>query len=509
MPSTRWRRVAALVAGLFAAAAVPAVASAAPVKPELNFGHVALVPDGPAKVQDVYFWAYEQKYTLHDVTAVIDASKLAGVATAKLEFASDDRCTAAGSVFTCKFDALSAPDGLAMLTFVSYRPDEKAQAGAEGSVQLKVVSRELGTLTRTAKVTVAEGVRLATDGEGTIERSVAPGQTATVPLGVRNEGTTPITGVDVFFFIDPWYRMAKHYSNCLYGTTAAYCHFDTELKAGTAYGLSEEMGMVVRSDIAAPSVIGQTFRWLTPTDNRDNIDLVTEQKPKRGTDGPLSLKENPSAQLKGVPQTDISAAVDWQDSIVSVTGTRVADVAAAGAEVKGAKGATVTAAVGVKNVGPAFVFGFPDPAAKVTVTAPAGTTVVSVPDGCVKTGAAYVCTTTSVPLDPKASETWKFKLRIDKAGPLTGSVSVKSSQPDANTANDNAKLHIGQPAATGGNTAGGTPGNSGVDTADGGQAAGLPITGPPVLLISGVGVLLLAVGVAAYLFSRRQDSFVA
>jgi hypothetical protein len=76
--------------------------------------------------------------------------------------------------------------------------------------------------------------------------------------------------------------MAKHYSNCEYGSSAAYCHFDTELKAGTAYSLSEEIDVKVRPDIAAPEVIGQTYHWLTPTDNRNNIDLVNEQGPQHG-----------------------------------------------------------------------------------------------------------------------------------------------------------------------------------------------------------------------------------
>jgi hypothetical protein len=52
--SSRLRRFGALVAGL-AAAAVPAAVSGAPAKPELSFDHVALVPGGPAKLQDAYF----------------------------------------------------------------------------------------------------------------------------------------------------------------------------------------------------------------------------------------------------------------------------------------------------------------------------------------------------------------------------------------------------------------------------------------------------------------------
>ena len=493
MTSSRLRKIGALLAGLLAAAAVPAAAAAAPVTPELTFGHVTLVPGGPAKLQDAYFWAYEQNYTLHDVTAVIDASQLAGVATAKLEFDDiDDHCSAAGTVFTCTFDSLAAPDGFAGITSVSYRAADGAKPGAEGSVGLKVTSRELGTVRKTAKITVAEGVSLAADGDGVIERSAKPGATVTTPLGVRNDGANAITGVDLFFFIDPWYGMAKHYSNCLYGTSAAYCHFDTTLKPGGSYLPAEPMGLAIRPDVPAPDVIGQTYNWYTPADNRDNIDLVNAQKPKRGTDGALALKQKVSALT--VPQTDTSGGADWQTTIVSVTGSQQADLAAAGASVSGATGATVTAAVGVKNLGPAFVFGFPDPAAKVTVTVPAGVSVVTVPEGCVKTGAAYVCTTTAMPFDVNATVTWPFELRIDRDGTLTGAVRVKSAQPDGNAANDGAELVVNPPAAGEG----------------GGQGGGsLPITGTPVLLIAGAGVLLLAGGVVAFVISRRRSRFVA
>ncbi|HEY0533139.1 MAG TPA: hypothetical protein VGD29_16250 [Actinoplanes sp.] len=495
MSTSLIHELGAVVAGLFVAAAVPAsAASAAPVKPELQFAHVTLTPtDGKQQIVD--FWAYEQSYTLHDVTAVIDTSKMPAGVTASLWFPDIDKnCKDAGSAITCKFDALPSDEGMALITFVNYQ-STKAQVGAEGTASVKVTSRELGTITRSTKVTVAQGVDLAVD-DTLQDIKVKPGATVAVPLGVRNNGEDPITGVDVFFYIDPWYGMAKHYSNCVYGTTAGYCHFDTELKGHTAYTLSEDMGVKLRADIPAPSTVGQTFDWLTPNDNSDNIDLVNGQKPKRGTDGALSLEVKPAALAKSAPQTDVTLGVDWQDALFEVGGVQNGDVAAVGAEVKGGTGDTVTAKVGVKNLGPAFEFGFPKPAGQVTVTAPAGTTVVSVPDGCVKAGAAYVCTTTVSPLNVNASVTWPFKLRIDKAGTLTGSVLAKSFQPDVTRDNDTAKLVVNLPAGA---------------HASGGQGGGgLPITGTPAALIGGTGVLLLGGGAAAYVISRRKRArFVA
>ncbi|MEV6850132.1 hypothetical protein [Actinoplanes sp. NPDC051411] len=493
------RKLGAAVAGLFVAAAVPAAAaSAAPVTPELQFAHVTLTPND-GKQQIVDFWAYEQSFTLHDVTAVIDTSQMPAGVTAGVWFPEIDKnCKDATGSITCTFDTLPSDEGMAFITFVNY-VSKDAEVGAEGTASVKVTSRELGTVTRSTKVTVAEGVDLAVD-QTDQDTRVKPGGTVAVPLSVRNNGETAITGVDVFFFIDPWYGMAKHYSNCVYGTTAGYCHFDTELKANTSYALSEDMGVKIRGDVPAPSTIGQTFDWYTPNDNSDNIDLVNGQKPKHGTDGALSLRAKPAALAKSKPQTDISSlGLDYQTALFEVTGTRNGDVAAVGAQVKGATGATVTAKVGVRNLGPAFEFGFPNPAAQVTVTAPAGTTVVSVPDGCVKAGAAYECTTTASPLDVNASVTWPFKLRIDKSGTLTGSVVAKSFQPDVTKDNDAAKLVVNPPA--------GVADSAGQGGNDGG---GLPITGAPAAWIGGAGVLLLGGGAAAYVISRRKRArFVA
>jgi hypothetical protein len=70
---------------------------------------------------------------------------------------------------------------------------------------------------------------------------------------------------------------------------------------------------------------------------------------------------------------------------------------------------------------------------------------------------------------------------------------VKSSQPDGSRANDTAALVVNPPAGGGAGQNGG----------------GLPITGAPVLLISGAGALLLAGGLTAYAISRRRARFVA
>ncbi|MCA2217594.1 DUF11 domain-containing protein [Jidongwangia harbinensis] len=503
MAPSRLRRLVAGLAGLIASAALaPLPANAAPTPPELSFEHVALVPDGPAKIQHVSYFSYQPTggapYTLHDVKATIDTSKLAGVATVELFGNSGGACRTAGTLITCTFDALGAPEGYAGVAMVSYRAAEGAAVGAEGTATLTISSRELGSVTRTAKITVAEGVQLAAAGETILSRTSKPGGTVSVPLSVRNDGKNAITGVEMFFYIDPWYSPAKRYRNCVYGASAAYCHFETTLQPGTTYAVSEPVGVKVRADIPAPSVVGPTYNWKTPVDNRDNVDRVMAQQGRAGTQGELKLVAQSAA--KGA-QTDTGGGVDWHNVIIDVQGTQTADVAAVGAKVTAAVGKTVEAKVGVRNLGPAFLPGFPEPAATATVRIPKGTTVASVPDDCVATGndrTTYVCTTTVMPFDPDTTITWPFRLTVTKSGELVGSVTAKAAGGDPKAGNDTAKLTVNQARAV--ST---TPTTRPAAGGSGGGAT-LPITGAPVAVVAGVGVVLLVGGIAAFTLTRRR-----
>jgi hypothetical protein len=488
-------------AGVFAALAVaalaPVAASAAPATapPTVELSATTLVPGSFGKSQTVYLLG-DKPFVLHDVKATIDTAGLNGTATAELIFGGST-CSTAGTLITCHFDTLASEDWInyAGITSLNIKPVKGAQAGARGAIVVNVTSREFPkALTRTAPVTVADGVVLATD-ETIISVDGKPGETIKNKLSVRNAGANTITGVQMFFYIDPWYTVAKKYSNCVYATGAAYCDFDMDLKPGVSYAITEPLGITIRPDIPAPSVIGPDFSWRTPADNEDDAALVRDGGGKHGTQGALGLVAKPAAQNKGLPQTDTTVADDTQAVIIGVKGNQTADVAAVGARVSGSVGSTVTAKVGAKNLGPAFVFGFPEPASVVTVTPPAGTTVVSVPDDCVKAGSAYTCTTAVMPFDPQTTVAWSFGLRVDTAGELTGKVVSKTAH-DPKTANDIAALVVNPVGGTGGDT--------------GGTGGGLAVTGAPAGFIAGAGALLLVGGAAAFVIVRRRRTrFVA
>ncbi|MGQ5259857.1 LPXTG cell wall anchor domain-containing protein [Micromonospora sp. ZYX-F-536] len=481
---------------LGANAVAPVSAVALPKGTQLRLDHTALVPGSFGKTQSVYLYNYDADFTLNDVAVTIDTAKLAGVATAKLTFEGSSPCEQSGTRITCSFDTLSSENLFAGITTLTFRPEASAAVGDEGEVSVKVTSRDQ-TFTRTSKVTISEKVALEVG--PIITKKVKPGDTFTNPLTVKNTGGNAINGVDLFFFYESMFTVPKRYDNCDYGTFAAYCHFEATLAPQQEYVLSEELPLQLRPQVPAPGVAGASFAWSTPIDGRDNFDMVQATKPTRGTQGTLRLVQKPSGLRAQGAQTEDSFFLDTQSVILTVEGTNRSDVSAVGGQVRAAVGTTITAKLGVKNLGPAYASGITEPAATVTVAPPAGTTVTTVPAGCTKADTGYVCRTNVHPLEVGEAVTWDFGLRVDAAGELTGTVTVTSSSPDATSDNDVAKLVV--------NPVGGAGAGGGGGSDDG---PSLPITGQSGTVLGGAAAVLLAAGAALFVVTRRRRTrFVA
>ncbi|WP_328470896.1 hypothetical protein OHA21_05755 [Actinoplanes sp. NBC_00393] len=488
MRSHRVRRYGAglaAVLGLLAATAMPAAAAA---KPTLHLEDMTLEPGGPAKSQ--FIWVspnpVNAELTLHDVDVTIDTTGLAGVATVKL-LNHVATCTTTGPVYTCQDDILRPRIGdmtaSILLTDLSFTP--VGAAGAQGQVKITMTSREQGTVVQTATISVEEKVEsaLAVGGEFTVVET-KPGGTFRVPLdGVRNEGEKVVDGVVLTFGITPEFQPARLYTNCEYGTTLGYCHFDTKLQPGTVYALAGALTATVPADLPAPLQLEHGFGWVVHALSGPGIQKVRAQNPKRGTGGTLTLT------AQGAP-SDTEYHEAHQTVVVRVGGKQSADITAIGAEVQGDVGSTVEVEVGIENSGPAAVYG-PGSDPRATVTLPEGTTALDTPQGCTadaKNKLRYVCVVEDDVYRAGTSTTWPFPVRIDKAGTLTGTVAVAVNQSVAQpTGNDTAEIVLNGPG-DGGSGGGGT----------------LPITGAPIALVTGVGVLLLAGGAAAYVIGRRR-----
>jgi hypothetical protein len=486
----------ACVVGLVAAtAAAPGAAVALPQGPHINLDHTALLVDGGTRTESVYVYNYDGGFSYDDVVVTIDTAKLAGVASAKLTFDSTP-CKQAGTMITCAFDSLTADDKFASITTLSFTPEKSAKLGDVGEVSVKLTSGGKVALTRTSTVTISEKVELAAG--SWVNKTAKPGDTVTNLLQVKNAGTNVITGVDMFFFYEAMFTVAKRYDNCEYGSFAAYCHFDTNLEPGAEYVSAEEMPLVLRKEVPAPGVAGASFRWHTPVDGRDNLDMVRDSKATKGNQGTLRLVKKPAGVRALGAQTEDSAFNGKSQHVFyTVEGLNRSDVAGIGGEVRGAVGSTVTAKVGVRNLGPAyaqspFVQGASKAAAVVAFKPPTGTTVVKVPAGCRQVDAGYACETVSYTVEVGESVTWDFGLRIDAAGELVGTVEAKSSTPDVTADNDTGKLIV--------NPAGGS--GAGLGT--------LPVTGAPTWLLGGAALALLVVGGVLFVASRRRSAtFVA
>lgn len=386
----------------------------------------------------------------------------------------------------------------------------KAALGETGKLTITLAADGIDPVKKTVDVNVAEGVDLAAGPNSEI--SVKPGADFGTKLQVHNNSESVVHGVSLILDTAGAYAYTKQFSNCFYGGgQVTACTFAQDLAPGATYQLT--MPYQLRKDTIAPQTVGGEFEWLTAGDWGDLLKFVKEI----GLDGPgtpgtgalLTLQK--TATSGALKQTDPNPANNFQTQQITVTGEQ-ADLAAIGASVSGAAGATVTVPVGVRNLGPADLdWDDKGPAAvDALVTMPTGTTVTSVPGTCVLNGpdgllkgdpskVQYACITKSI-LPAGQSVTWTFGLKINKVvANATGGIVLNPEcdcdlYHDGDKANDTAKIVL--------NAAAGGDGGHGGDVGHG--DVGLPITGPRTALVGAAGAALLAGGVAFFVVSRRR-----
>ena len=442
-------------AGAAPTASAASAAAAAAVRPAVSFEHIVLDPDR-SRSAFVGLRRPGAKVTVHDLVVTVDVAGVARFAQVRPMF--DDRCTAAGTVFTCALGTGTIDKGYAALIPFWADATDTAVPGDAGTVTTTVTSREYGAVSRHSTVTVAEPVTF-TPGDF-LYRTVKPGQRADLSLTVTNTGTRPLTASTMWFYREAMYTYPQSFANCEYGTKRIVCRFADDVPAGATYRLATPFGVTVRKQVPAPVQIGQGFTWATPADARNDLEDFAAEKPKKGTGAalrlvPVSGPAAPPAATPEVPQTTGSSLHSAQHVFFTLSGRNLADLAAVGATARAAVRKPVAVKVGARNLGPAFVFGVSKPAAKVVFARPVGTTVTKVPAGCVPSAKGkpitrkdprgnpeYLCTTTVNPFEPGQRVLWTFTLRVDRKGKLTGTVRVYPSTTDARKANDSAKLRV-------------------------------------------------------------------
>ncbi|SCL38299.1 LPXTG-motif cell wall anchor domain-containing protein [Micromonospora pallida] len=520
MLNTSTRRLLAglgVVGALVATTAIPASAAPADVEINLYFPDVTVAADTAGKVESPVMSASEP-VVLREATMRYDFSDLAG----KVNVTEDDDfgyCTKPEpGVLLCTdpFEIGLDEWGLAGLFQVVIAATDGTD-DATGKLKVTFSAAGVDPLTWESTVRVGEGVDLA-GATDTVKVSARPGEALSLPLTVRNPGTTTVKGSTALFDVDYELRADEKYSNCTYeGDELRFCHFDQELAPGTTYRASVDF--VLGKDTYAPGDVYTYTNWMTSAEYEDFAAYLESRgisPGKPGTGPELTLAVDDRARA---PQADTDPDNNWSSYEVAVTGTNGTDLAAIGDKLTGAAGDKVTATVGFRNNGPATLnhIRSDSPVTHLRVGVPQGTTVIGAPEWCVPIkgeefgepgeagGSNYHCYASTLSIAGE-EETYEFTLRVDKVvanakGPVEVNVPCQCDggfYDDLKPANDTAAILVN---ATGGG------GGGGGEDGDGGT---LPITGAQTSLIAGVGGLLLAVGVGGFVLARRRRTrFVA
>ncbi|MFF9571040.1 hypothetical protein [Streptomyces sp. NPDC014685] len=354
---------------------------------------------------------------------------------------------------------------------------------------------------------------------------VKPGSSFDLPATVANKGTKAVEKVWVYYAVTRGLDFSEVPANCRTQQVRSYdemperwtvvCAFDQVVEPGTVH-TPEKPLRVEALDRALNDELRVSVWDVDPGEDENGT------PPVAGTAPAVKLVEGQaggegSARLVDVPVTSVNTA-DYQ-----VTG----------AALKGSVGDTVTMKVKFINAGPAWILTKEgERSVSVTVTPPAGTSVVKRGQFCRAKGNAYVCGMRS--LNEGSQETYTFELKIDKrVANAKGRVALSTeARPfDPNKANDKADITLdvtggGPTGSTGGsgdasggstggsdNSSGGSVGGSGGSgggsstAGDDGTATGggsLAETGSSTLPITGAAAAAVATGAGVLLVVRRR-----
>ncbi|MFF9074062.1 hypothetical protein ACF1A9_17420 [Streptomyces sp. NPDC014872] len=374
-------------------------------------------------------------FAVTDGRLTVDISGIAGVA----EVTWPENCTPSGTTAVCGVPEVPIiGDAYGPQVHLTVRAAEGAAAGAHGRITYAAVatggptgSLEAPLDSFETTLTVAGGPDLSLGNVAPV-KGAQPGSTHTVPFKLTNKGDDRSEGFTARLVASYGLDLVTRYPECTYRTiggddyapmTEATCTFDEVLEPGESFALPEPMRVA-----------------LAPHAYAERLDISVE--PGNGA-------------------TDLAEEDNY--TIASLGAVNTADFEARGARVAGVAGETVTAELGFRNNGPAWLgnLGSGDPVALVDFTVPEGVTVTSAPEECVarsldgvdswpsSAGAPrYVCKLPYWSL-PDTAHAFSFKLRIDWVVPdATGSVVLRpsfGSEPfpfDPNPGNNTARLVV-------------------------------------------------------------------
>ncbi|MFD3611600.1 peptidase [Streptomyces atroolivaceus] len=458
----------------------PYPASGSPQKTSL-----ALTVSNPDEDEESYGYEGEVTYT-------VDFSGIAGVAVVSPAEDTGADCTITGTTAVCH--DYGVYPGLSGIADFGLAAAKGSTDGASGTIRVTGEAEGATFVPFSTKVVVG-GPDLVME-QIPFDRETKPGDVQPAPVTFTNKGSRAADGVLLTLMYSRGLDIPERYANCEYDGEAgeepqdafawstALCAVEGSYEPGATYTLA-----VPLSVRATERAYYDTFVY------RIHEDSAAQRSAQRAG-APFARGAGPELTLKKVTSSARSADLDpWNNQQEADFRTEnTADFAAYGAKAEGAEGATVTAEVGYRNEGPAWI-GYirsGEAVATLDVTVPAGAEVTGKPESCQGVTAAgryrekqlgaprYFCDS-SMTVRDGADIALPFQLKINEVVPgASGAVTVRNtwlSEPalpfDPDTSDNTAQLVL-NPADTGSEDTGGTSegASTGTEGATGGDTSG-------------------------------------
>ncbi|MFF2326645.1 MULTISPECIES: hypothetical protein [unclassified Streptomyces] len=369
----------------------------------------------------------------------VDASELAGVA----DISWPSTCAPAADALTaiCDFGSLdSAP--YVTVARIGVRAAAGAPADTTGTLHLTAAAdSSFGPLTGYPADTVirlGDGPDLGVN-QLPYRTGVKPGTNLAQPIRLTNHGNRTADRTLLTLFASHGLAFSQRFGNCTYldadpvtqqsGSTAV-CVLDGPVAPGQEYDLSA--AGAVRTTRAA---LYERFDYAVEQFSDEAYEQAVAGRPfVQGTGSALVAAPVPAARsAAAADEPDLNLGDNYRST--QITATNKADLIALAHDITSvAPGDTVTARIGVKNRGPAWVasLGAGASVATLDVRIPEGTTVTGTPGNCYATGTNRYTCWTPILLWEKARSTFDFTLRVDRVvkGGATGSVATLNDDPE-------------------------------------------------------------------------------
>ncbi|WP_299532421.1 peptidase [uncultured Streptomyces sp.] len=515
-----------------------------PASGKPSVASVPLTVNNPS--EDEEGGGFESEYTI-----TLDLSGVQGVADVTFDSEAGDDCEVTGTTAVCQdWGIYPGLSGIADLRVTA------AKGSEDGDTGTIAVTGSADGATFTPFTT-----RITVGGPDLVMKQIPftqqnePGDSQQAPLSFTNKGTRAADGVLLTLMYSSGLELPGDYSNCEYGRSefawmsTVLCSFPGSYEPGATYTLDTPLTVVTGEHAYIDTLIYRV--------GEDGPAQRAAQRSgasfEKGAGPALTLKKAPTARSGDLNPSDNQQEIDFLTK-------NTADFVAYGDALAGEAGETVTAELGFRNEGPAWI-GYVrsgESVGTVDFTVPEGASVTAKPESCrgvtakgayreQQLGAPRYFCDSSMTVPDGADIALPFELKIDqKVADAAGSVTVRGGlfEPefpfDPKNANNTARVVLNGTGPTdggaeggsdggtdGGTDAGGSEGSGttggasatpsaaaaspagdgtsgGPTTQTGTEGGGLASTGTAVATVSAVGAAALLAGGALFVVARRR-----